>query len=412
MNARGRWLHETGDGARAVPLGDPEIRGSDIASYWMQGAAAALSTWAGIVSQYVAARRAYDDAGDVEGLRAVLNTAHALPFKRPARRGEKRATAEALQAAADDRPLGIVPAEARLIIAAVDVQAGALARFEVQVEAWGVAGRRWLVDRYAITRPPAGAPGAAGRRIDPATFAEDWAALHAVAAKIYPIAGAAYGLRAAAVAVDSGGAAGVTDLAYAHYRAERIAGRARGLYLVRPVGGIQPGLAWIQAPKRGSKGRAAATDIPLLYVATDRAKDAVSAALERPAGAERAYRLTRHAPATLFAEMTAEEPTPQGWRLRRGETRNEALDLAGYGLGAATVMKADRLAPDARQDWAIAGARNCFAVALSAERVALAAAPASDAPGQDPAPPLAPVSPAPAPTRGRRIRGRSRFITG
>jgi phage terminase large subunit GpA-like protein len=425
MNAAGRWLHEAADGARAVPLGDLDIRRSDIATYWMQGAAAALSTWAGIVSQYVAARRAFDDAGDVDGLRAVMNTAHAIPFRRPARRGETAATAEALHGAAADRAFRVVPQGARLVLAAVDVQGGARARFVVQIEAWGLGGRRWLIDRYEITAPPADAPGAAGRGIDPAKYADDWQALHQVAARAYPVEGAGHALRPVAVAIDSGGEAGVTDLAYAFYRSERAAGRAAAWRLARPVGGIQPGLAWVQTPKRGSKGRAAAADLPLLYIATDRAKDAIAAALGRPEGVDRAYRIPKTAPPQVFREITAEEATPQGWRLRKGEIRNEALDLAVYALGLATVLKADRLAVDAGQAWAIEGPRNAYASALARPArvdpaaAALGADPAAGPLGADPAAGAGGAPPAPIegppiaspPRRGRRIRGRSNFLS-
>jgi phage terminase large subunit GpA-like protein len=412
MNAGGRWLHESEDGAEAVPLGDPRMRKTDVATYWLHGVAAALSSWPVMLAQYIAARRAYDDDGDATTLRAVMNTGLGMPFLRPTRKGEKRATAAALLAAASDLPLGIAPAWALVLLASVDVQGGAASRFVVNVEAWGDEGRRCLVDRYDIAAPPPGAPDMPRDRIDPATYAEDWAALDAVKAKAYPVAGADYALRPAAVVVDSGGEAGVTDNAYRFWRDKRSAGEGRLWYLARPLGGPQMAMAWVQTPKRGSKGKAAAVDVPLLYIATDRAKDAVSAALARPADAVGSYLVPRDAPPEVFRELTAEEPTPKGWRLRAGERRNEALDLACYALGLATVFHADRLNRAAAPRWALPGAGNENAVRIDADaaRPSVAVPPAPSGPPM-PAP-APPAPPAPLAPRGRRIRGRSKFING
>jgi phage terminase large subunit GpA-like protein len=411
-NAAAQWLHESEDGREAVPLADPRIRRSDVASYWMQGAAAALSPWADIVSQYVAAKRSFDQDGDAESLRAVLNTQHGLPFKRPLRKEDARFDADMLRAAADDRPLGIAPAETLFILASVDVQ---IDRFVVNVEACGAQGRRWMIDRFDLSRPPATAPDPGGRRISPATCAEDWAALDMLETRAYEVAGSGAALRIAAACCDSGGAPGTTDNAYSFWRAKRDAGRGPFWHLIRPRGGVTPGLAWIETPKRGSNGRAAAVDVPLLYVGTDRAKDAIASQVVRAPGAVGAYRLTRAAPPAVFREITAEARGPKGaWALKPGEKRNEALDLAGYCLALSTVLLAGRRPGGAPPAWMAEGAANSNAVPLSMRAAALPEVSGevpADAPGDASGAFEVEAVAARSAPRGRRRRGGSRFIS-
>lgn len=347
LNATGVWLHETRDG-KVAELGE-RTRESDVVSYWMQGPAAALSRWADIVTQVLAAEEAADRTHDELPLAAVMNTQVGVPYLARAMRDEDGLQAEELKARAEARPLGTAPAGTRFITVAVDVQAN---RFVVQVDAWGVEMQSWLIDRFDLHEPPATAPGAADRALDPARYKEDWRALEPLLDRAYEVEGEGVGLRPIAVAFDTGGAAGVTDNAYRFWRARRKAGEGRMWRGVRPKGGPDVERAWLDKPKTGSRGRQAARDVTLLYLGTDRLKDAVSASLTRAEAGPGAYRLPSTLPSTVFEEFAAERRGPKGWELKPNVQRNEALDLRVYSLGLALVLGAERIDWTAPPPWA------------------------------------------------------------
>jgi phage terminase large subunit GpA-like protein len=245
---------------------------------------------------------------------------------------------------------------------------------------------RWLIDRFEIHQPPADAPGAGTRAIDPGRYAEDWAALMVLAERVWPVQGAGHGLRATAIGVDSGGAPGVTDNAYRFWRERRRDGAAALWRLIRPRGGLLVERAWLERPKGGSRGRKAASDIPLLHLGVDRLKDAVAAQLGREADGAGAYHLSGLLPSEVFDEFAAERRTAKGWELKRGVSRNEAFDLGVYNLGLALILKADRIDWDRPPGWALEGPENANAVAAgdsgraaapSAEPAAAATRPAA-----------------------------------
>ena len=77
LNRRGRWLHETGDGSIA-PLGPPTRRAATV-SYWLQGPAAALASWAQIVTRYLEGEAQFDATGDETLLKSATNLDLGLP---------------------------------------------------------------------------------------------------------------------------------------------------------------------------------------------------------------------------------------------------------------------------------------------------------------------------------------------
>jgi len=373
LNAGGVWMHETRDGSIA-PLGD-ETRESDVVSYWLQGPSAALSSWADQVTQYLKARQVAEKGGDENNLQTVLNTQFAMPHRPLAMRDEAGLDANRLRESAEPRPLGVAPVEARFLTVAVDIQAN---RFVVQVDAWGPDLERWLIDRFDLFTPPADAPGAAARALDPARYAEDWAVLVPLLDRVWPVEGSDWGLMPVGVAYDSGGAPGVTENAYRFWRARRKEGRGKEWRPVRPRGGLNlTDRAWLERPKRGHGGRKAASDVTLLYVATDRLKDAVSAQLLRADPGVAAHHLSSALPTEVFDEMAAERRTAKGWELKPGVRRNEALDLAGYGLGLVLTLGGEKIDWNRPPAWAAELRFNRRAVNLATQ--AQEAAPASEA---------------------------------
>ncbi|AKY02669.1 terminase large subunit [Rhodobacter phage RcSaxon] len=391
LNRTAQWLHEGRDGD-LVPLDSPDIRAAEIVSYWLHGPAAALASWAKIVTRYLEGVELFESTGDESKLKAATNLDLGLPYT-PRAMSEATALSEkALRDGASDHRWQVVPASAAFLLAAVDVQNG---RFVVQVMAHLPHGERVLVDRFDIHAPPPSSPRAADRQIDPARYGEDWDALLALADLSYPVAEADHRLRVMAIVTDAGGAPGVTPNAYAFYRRVRKT-HPRRFHLVRGWGGDAAKRAEVKAPETAHKGKKhVAKDVLLIRAGTDRLKDEIAASLSRQDGGTRALHIPGGAPSEVFAEFAGERRGPKGWAKRPGVQRNEALDLTVYDLALAIVLGVEQIKWDAPPVWALAGSGNSFAFTPDPE--------AEGADGD------APADPAPArPTKKRRSSGGSR----
>ncbi|EIR6563538.1 phage terminase large subunit family protein, partial [Escherichia coli] len=79
LNGRGVWLREGEHIDREGNVtGTP--RHSRIASFWMEGPAAAYQTWAQLVYKLLTAEQEYEATGSEETLKAVINTDWGLPY--------------------------------------------------------------------------------------------------------------------------------------------------------------------------------------------------------------------------------------------------------------------------------------------------------------------------------------------
>lgn len=365
MLAAARWVHE----GQRIEAGEVvgERRKTDVVSYWLNGTAAAFSTWAQLVSAYVAAEIEFDRSGDEKRLRTVTNTDFGLPYLSRAQAEAAKRDPEKLRGLAGAFPLREVPAEARVLLAAVDVQGN---RFVVQVEAWGLNRERWLIDRFEIFSPPPEAPEAApgpdgepARMLDPASYLEDWSAIERqVIEREYPLEGDPSACwRPRLVLVDSGGADGATGNAYDWWRGLKRSGLDGRVRLVK--GGSTP-----EAPrvvetypdsKRKDRKAGALGEIPVLMLNTLRLKDEVAGAMMREAAGRGKLHLPADLPGAVFAELCAETRGPKGWKNDSGR-RNEAFDLAGYCLAGALYLRLDRMTADRAPEWARPGAENAI----------------------------------------------------
>lgn len=361
LNRGAVWLHETGDG-RVVPLDHPDLRVTDTVSYWLPGPAAALASWARIIARELEAVEHFDATGDDSKLKAAMNLDWGLPYT-PRAQGEAVALSEkALRDAASDHAWQVVPAAARFLLAAVDVQPG---RFVVQVMAHLPNGERVMVDRFDIHEPPATAPRAGDRQLAPERYGEDWDALLELATLDYPVAGSDHRLRILSIVCDMHGMPGVTPNAYAFYRKVRRT-HPRRFHLVRGEKGERDDKprAEVKAPETVHKGggkKVAARDVLIIRAATDKLKDEIAASLTRKDAGSRRIHVPRGAPSEVFAEFAAERKGPNGWAKRPGVKRNEALDLAVYDLALLIVLGVEKLNWDAPPAWAVVGPGNAFA---------------------------------------------------
>jgi phage terminase large subunit GpA-like protein len=371
LSGRGGWRHEGPNGEIVGIDGARDVEG---ASWALNGVAAAFSRWSSMVSRFEEASKLADRMGDDTELATVYYTEIGVPFKGHKTTQDGELTLEILQKYVIDSPRGVCPAGTRFVTVSVDVQKS---RFPVSIYAWGDNGARTLIERLDIIAPPSEAPNAEGRAIDPGRFSEDWAALDYLTTQVHPVAGAGYGLRPMALAVDFQGQPGVSDNAELFWRRQNKAGLRGRWFLTRGHGGTRlDARVWHASPERGSKGKKA-RGVRLLNMAVDRLKDSVFAALCRFDHGDGALILPAWLPDDLLEEHVAEESTDKGWRKKEGMSRNEAIDHAVQALALAEHKGAHRINyADSCPSWAEASPLNSFAVDLAAPDLA--------APGIDP----------------------------
>lgn len=362
LNREGFWLHETADGQSAVAIDDDEVRDTDIVSYWMEGPAAALQTWQELVRVYEQARQTFEETGSDKDLKTTVFQDQGRAYLPQIRTVGDALSAETLKALAEPYPMKVAPAATRFITFQVDVQPN---RFVVQADAWGPGLERWLIDRFDIHEPPAGAPGFGERSIDPPRYYEDWSALSALIDKAYPVAGSGFALLPRAIVVDLHGAKGTTDHAYHWWRHQRKAGNSGRCYIQRGRGGTERERAVYKAPEKvqGTKKRRR-SDLMVIETGTDPLKDEVIMSLTRKEAGPGKFHLPETLPASAFEEFCAEVRTNEGWRERKSGLRNESLDLSVYGKALAIVLKAERIDWKRPPMWAAPLEKNAYAVKL------------------------------------------------
>lgn len=367
LHGTGGWLHETEDGQDLVPLADSKVRGTEIASWALNGAAATFANWSDLVARKIDAEREYDKLGDDLDLARFYYTDLGQPYKREARANDDELNLTFLKDHLQEAAKGIAPSWTRFITISVDVQG---TYFPVQITAWGEDGQAQVVDRFDFTVPPKDAPnvqvGDEGetRTLDPARYFEDWQVLEALAHRVIPVAGAGYGLRAIRVVVDFQGKPGVSDNAEKFIRARRRANEGDRWRTSRGQGGWKVPFRYkYDFPDRGHGGKQA-RNIKLLTVATDRLKDTLAASLKRALGGVGAFWLPSwmRKDEAMLGEYVAEERLSDGWDKKPGQVRNEGTDLSVLARAVAEEKGLSRIDWAAPPRWALGGPQNEFAV--------------------------------------------------
>lgn len=332
LNGRGVWLRDgesiNADGSR---YGDP--RRSRIASFWMEGPAAAYQTLSQLVYKLLTAEQEYETTGSEETLKTVINTDWGLPYLPRASMEQRKS--ELLEQRAEPVPSRSVPDGVNFLVATVDVQAGRHRRFVVQVTGYGSRGERWIIDRYNITQSLRGDSDGESQRIDPASYPEDWDVLLTdVFHKSWPLASdPSQQMRLMAMAVDSGGEDGVTDNAYKFWRRCRRDGLGKRIYLFKGDSIRRAKLITRTFPDNtGRTGRRAqaAGDVPLWLLQTDALKDRVNNALWRDSPGPGYVHFPDWLGSWFYDELTYEERSSDGKWSKPGRGANEAFDLMVY----------------------------------------------------------------------------------
>ncbi|HAT1512361.1 TPA: phage terminase large subunit family protein [Morganella morganii] len=354
LNNRGVWLKDgqdidrhgnvTGDGRR-----------SRIASFWMEGPAAAYQTLSQLVYKYLTAEQEYELTQSEETLKTVINTDWGLPY-RPKHTQEQR-KAEELLARAEDLGVRCVPEGVRFLVATVDVQAGKKRRFVVQVTGYGEKGERWIVDRFDITQSLRTDGNGECVRVHPGAYPEDWKLLITdVLDKTYPLSGhPSIRMPVIMLGVDTGGESGVTDNAYTFWRQCRRDGISRKVFLFK--GGSRTGAKLITQSYPDNTGRSdrqakAAGDVPLYLLQTDHLKDRVAAALSRDMPGPNYVHFPDWLDDSFYDELTYEERLPSGKWEKPGRGANEAFDLMVYAHALVILKGYEKIKWDKPPPWA------------------------------------------------------------
>ncbi|EES8744556.1 phage terminase large subunit family protein [Escherichia coli] len=354
LNGRGVWLRDgesiNADGSR---YGDP--RRSRIASFWMEGPAAAYQTLSQLVYKLLAAEQEYETTGSEETLKTVINTDWGLPYLPRASMEQRKS--ELLEQRAEPVPSRSVPDGVNFLVATVDVQAGRHRRFVVQVTGYGSRGERWIIDRYNITQSLRGDSDGESQRIDPASYPEDWDVLLTdVFHKSWSLASdPSQQMRLMAMAVDSGGEDGVTDNAYKFWRRCRRDGLGKRIYLFKGDSIRRAKLITRTFPDNtGRTGRRAqaAGDVPLWLLQTDALKDRVNNALWRDSPGPGYVHFPDWLGSWFYDELTYEERSSDGKWSKPGRGANEAFDLMVYAEAPVILHGYEKIRwPDA-PEWA------------------------------------------------------------
>lgn len=355
MNNWGVWLKEGqyfDEEGRIRGKGN----GSDIASFWLMGVAAAFVTWRQLVKTYLDADDDYTSSGDETALTKFYNTDLGLPYiPRHISEADTR-TPETIQGRCERWSLRKVPPGVRFLLGLVDVQKNA---FVVQII--GVAPGKpfdlYLVDRYTIQYSDRLDPSAPDGResylwVKPASYLEDWDKIRdQVMLSAYELDDDSGRKMTIKLTVcDSGGAAGkvkeeqngvkggVTTNAYNFWRKMRSEGLASRFHLLK--GDSTPGAprARITYPdseiaKDKSRKRG---EIPVLQLNPTINKDNLDGRLDVLEPGKGMIHLPDwlidQKMQWLFAELTSEVRTPgKGWE--KVLKRNEAWDLFYYAIG-------------------------------------------------------------------------------
>lgn len=330
-------------------------RRSRIASFWMEGPAAAYQTWAQLIYKYLTAEQEYESTRSEETLKTVINTDFGRPYLPRASLEQRKS--ELLEQRAEDVPKRSVPDGVQFLTATVDVQAGRDRRFVVQVTGYGSMGERWIVDRYNIRYSLRCDGNGESIQVDPASYPEDWDLLLTdVFEKTWPlVSDPSKGMRLMSMAVDSGGEDGVTDNAYKFWRRCRREGLGKRIYLFKGDSVRRSKLIQRTFPDNTGRStrRAQATgDVPLYLLQTDALKDRVNNALWRDSPGPGYVHFPAWLGSWFYDELTYEERSNEGKWSKPGRGANEAFDLLVYADALAILSGYEKIKWPSAPEWA------------------------------------------------------------
>ncbi len=358
MNLKGRWVKEGQRVERGGQVVGEGVR-SQMASYWLNGVAAAFVTWPRLVQIKLDAEAEFERTGAETALQKFYNNDLGEPYI--PKSFDSLRVPEHLAARAEDWGSTIteptVPTDVRFLLALIDVQKN---QFVVQVHGVspGVPFDITLIDRYDIQKSERVDDDGDRLYVKPAVFAEDWDLItEKVINKTYPIQGTTSRMSIKMTGCDSGGREGVTANAYAYFRRLRKAGIAGRFHLVK--GDHRPQMPRVQlsSPDASQGGRnlkaIARGDVPVYLLNSNELKNMLDNRLDCMVPGKGQIRFPDWLPMWFYSELCVETRTEKGWE-QPAHTRNEAWDLLYYciGLAISPSIKAETLDWDRPPTWA------------------------------------------------------------
>lgn len=353
LNRNARWVPE-GITLDRDGCAHGSARESTIASFWMEGPAAAYQNWQSLASRLLRAEETFKATGEQDGLVAAYNVDWGRPYRN--RIGHRQRSSVSLMNRSEETPRRVVPDGVRFLIATVDVQGGQDRRFVVQIHGFGVDRECWLIDRFNIAED-------GGRQVSPASHPEDWDLITKdVVHRTYKLAADEdQRMGILAVGVDTGGEGSkgetsVTSQAYAWYRRIAADGLAHRVILLK--GGSQSVQSRVRKTYPDNTGRKNRTqtaqgDVPIWILSTDQIKDTVAGMLDREDPGPGYLHIPSWVQRWWYEELTYEQkdPTTGKWS-KPGKKPNEAFDLLAYALAVCIVVGVEKIRWDDPPAWA------------------------------------------------------------
>ncbi len=337
MNIDGLWVPDQClvDSSGRL-LGTP--RRSKIASFWLEGCAAAFTNWQRLTHTYLTAMADFDMTLNEEPLRKFYNTDLGRPYRPKALDSDRQP--EDLKSRSE--PFGRTEAgeieiisDIRFLLAVVDVQKN---MFIVQV--FGICpGDPYdivLVDRFDIRKSVREDDDGDKLWIKPGTYDEDWHLLiDQVVKKTYPLAdGTGRRMQVKLTGCDSGGKAGVTSRAYDFWRHLKSLGLGQRFQLLKGTGlATAPRVKESHPDASDGKNKAAARgDVPVWLLNSNMLKNEANNRLDATLPGKGMIRFPDWLPEWFYHELCSEVFKDSGW-IKLPSKRNEAWDLLYYCIG-------------------------------------------------------------------------------
>lgn len=343
-----RWVKDkmiwTQDGKL---IGNP-VR-SDIASFWLNGTAAAFQSWQSLVFKYLQALRTLENTGKDSDLKKTITADQGKPYLPPSLANGR--TADSLRERSEDWggsiEAPVVPEGVRFLEATIDVQAGARAGFVVQVTGFGEGNDAYVIDMFRLLRSErldenqSTGEKQIYHQMNPGAYLEDWKLLvPAVLFKTYPLGdGSGRRMGVKLTGCDYGGESGVSTMARAFYRwlrQEHGDSVAKSFQLIKGEPSRTAPTFQIKYPDANQRDKftAARGDVPVAFLNSLEIKDNLSGLLDRVEPGGGMWHFPRWAPDWFYSQMTVETRTEKGWvSPNNSRKRNESWDLSYYALG-------------------------------------------------------------------------------
>lgn len=347
-----------------------------IASFWLNGVAAAFVTWPRLVVNYLNAANEYDQTGSEEALKKFYNTDLAEPYYPKAEESVRQP--EVLKSREEPLTQQAVPENVRFMLATVDVQKN---MFVVQVQGFqpGTKPDVVVIDRFDIRKSERLDEDGERYWVKPHAYPEDWDLLTSeVLQRSYPVDDTSgRRMKVRMTACDSGGKAGATANAYEYYRRLRTTGQSSRFVLLKGASTANAPRTRVDYPDSNRRDRFAGArgDVPVLFFNPNMLKDDLDGRLDVIDPGQGMIRFPDWLPEWFYAEMCAETRVDGLWKNPKNN-RNEAWDLLYYALGLAysPYIRADKIDWENPLSWYAPWERNSLVIEGEAEEhVSLAA---------------------------------------